>query len=56
MHTVRNRIDQDGRVGIALERPDADDPVVLDLGQKRAPVRMIEHKLLGHMRALQGVA
>src|SRR5262249_17250687 len=44
----RHRLDQRRWIGIAWERLDADEAAVLDLGEERAPVRMMRDKPSGH--------
>ena len=50
MHRRRNGLDQGRRIGIALERPHADDAAILHLGEKGAPMGMITDEL-GHAAA-----
>ena len=47
MHARRDGVDQVRRIGVALERAHADHAAALDLGEERAPVRMIADELHG---------
>src|ERR1051326_6565029 len=53
MHRRRHRLDPRRGFRVVLERPHADDLAVLDLGQKRAPMRMMADEL-GHGMCLVG--
>src|SRR4029077_17763265 len=47
MHRRGDCLDQGRRIGIALERPHADDAAIFHLGEKSAPMGMIADEL-GH--------
>jgi hypothetical protein len=40
------------RIGVLFERPHADNPSAFDLGEKRAPVRMIADEFHGTLLKL----
>jgi hypothetical protein len=48
MHARRDRLDQDRRVGVVLERPHPNNTPVLDLGKEGTPVGVVANPMCGH--------